>query len=56
VIGVAENVDLMFGRRISGLSCVLSVLLTLLFSFGVDMLMVKKIHRIKMAESMKAMG
>jgi putative ABC transport system permease protein len=56
VIGVAENVDLMFGRRISGLSCVLSVLLTILFSFGVDLLMVKKIHRIKMAESMKAMG
>jgi putative ABC transport system permease protein len=54
VIGVAENVDLMFGRHIRGLSFFLSALITLFFSFGVDLLMVKKIRRIKMAESMKA--
>jgi putative ABC transport system permease protein len=54
VIGVAENVDLMFGRNIRGSSYFLSALITLVFSFGVDLLMIKKIRRIKMAESMKA--
>jgi putative ABC transport system permease protein len=54
VIGVAENQDLMFGRTISPLSFILSALITLLFSAAVDLLMLKKIRDIKMAESMKA--
>jgi putative ABC transport system permease protein len=54
VTGVAENQDLMFGRTISPLSFILSALITLLFSVVVDLLMLKKIRNIKMAESMKA--
>jgi putative ABC transport system permease protein len=54
VIGVAENVDLMFGRRISPLSLVLSGIITLVFSGIVDIFMAKKIRHIKMADSMKA--
>ncbi|GHT97406.1 ABC transporter permease [Spirochaetia bacterium] len=54
IIGVAENVDLMFGRHISAASFVLSAVITLVFSAGVDLLMVKKIRNIRMAESMKA--
>jgi putative ABC transport system permease protein len=54
IIGVAENVDLMFGRRISPLSLVLSGIITLVFSGLVDLAMVKKIRHIKMADSMKA--
>jgi putative ABC transport system permease protein len=54
VTGVAENHDLMFGRTISPLSFILSALITLLFSVMVDLLMLKKIRNIRMAESMKA--
>jgi putative ABC transport system permease protein len=54
VTGVAENQDLMFGRTIAPLSFILSALITLLFSALVDLLMLKKIRNIKMAESMKA--
>jgi putative ABC transport system permease protein len=54
IIGVAENTDLMFGRKIAPLSFVFSALITLVFSVLVDLLMMKKIRGIKMAESMKA--
>ncbi|MDR3335969.1 MAG: ABC transporter permease, partial [Treponema sp.] len=54
VISVAENPDLMFGRSISGLSFILSAAITLAFSGAVDLLMLGKIRRIKMAESLKA--
>jgi putative ABC transport system permease protein len=54
IIGVAENTDLMFGRKIAPLSFVFSALITLGFSVLVDLLMLKKIRGIKMAESMKA--
>jgi putative ABC transport system permease protein len=54
VISVAENVDLMFGRNISPRSFILSALITLIFSIAVDFLMLGKIRRIKMADSMKA--
>ncbi|MDR2792356.1 MAG: ABC transporter permease [Treponema sp.] len=53
IIGVAENADLMFGRRISTLGFALSGIITLLFSGGVDLLMLPKLRNIKMAESMK---
>jgi putative ABC transport system permease protein len=55
IIGVAENTDLMFGRNIAPLSFVFSALITLGFSGLVDILMLGKILRIKMAESMKGM-
>jgi putative ABC transport system permease protein len=55
IITVAENPDLMFGRRIAPASFILSALSTLIFSALVDMLMLGKIRRIKMAESMKAL-
>ncbi|MDR2796793.1 MAG: ABC transporter permease [Treponema sp.] len=54
IIGVAENVDLMFGRRIAPLSFGLSAALTLVFSGGVDLVMLKKIRHITLADSLKA--
>jgi putative ABC transport system permease protein len=54
IISVAENIDLMFGRRIAGESFILSALITMVFSGLVDLLMLGKIRKIKMAESMKA--
>jgi putative ABC transport system permease protein len=53
VISIAENTDLMFGRGISALSFILSALLTFLFSFAVNLLMLRKLKKIEMAESMK---
>jgi putative ABC transport system permease protein len=54
IIAVAENTDLMFGRSISAPSFILSAFITVLFSFFTDLLMLKKIRGIKMADSMKA--
>ncbi|GHV04081.1 membrane protein [Spirochaetia bacterium] len=54
MIGVAETPELMFGRNIAPLSFVLSAIFTLLFSALVNLLMLKKIRNIKMADSMKA--
>ncbi|GHU56770.1 hypothetical protein FACS189442_5560 [Spirochaetia bacterium] len=54
VIGVAETPELMFGRNIAPVSFVLSAIFTMLFSALVNLLMLKKIRNIKMAESMKA--
>jgi putative ABC transport system permease protein len=54
IISVAENPDLMFGRTIAPASFALSALFTLLFSALVDILMLGKITRINMAESLKS--
>ena len=54
IIGVAENPDLMFGRTIAPISFIISAAATIGFSVLVDILMLKKIGGIKMAESMKA--
>ncbi|GHU86864.1 ABC transporter permease [Spirochaetia bacterium] len=54
MIGVAETSELMFGRNIAPLSFVLSAIFTLLFSALVNLLMLKKIRNVKMADSMKA--
>ncbi|MHB9292328.1 putative ABC transport system permease protein [Hollandina sp. SP2] len=54
IIGVAENADLMFGRRIAPLSFGLSAALTLIFSGGVDLVMLKKLRHITLADSLKA--
>ncbi|MDR3170145.1 MAG: ABC transporter permease [Treponema sp.] len=54
IIGVAENTDLMFGRRIFPVSFIISALITLFFSALVDLLMLKKLRNIPMADSMKA--
>jgi len=54
VISVSENPDLMFGRDITPLSFILAGVITLLFSAGVDLFMLKKLSSIKMADSMKA--
>ncbi|MDR3334527.1 MAG: FtsX-like permease family protein [Treponema sp.] len=54
IIGVAENTDLMFGRRIFPISFIISALITLFFSALVDLLMLKKLRNIPMADSMKA--
>ncbi len=54
VIITAESVDLMFGRTISPWSFVFAAVLTLTFSAAVDLLMLIKLKRIRMVESMKA--
>lgn len=54
IIVSAESVDLMFGRTISPLSFFLSAFATLAFSVIVDLLMAKKLRKIQMTESMKA--
>ncbi|MDR1985735.1 MAG: ABC transporter permease [Treponema sp.] len=54
IIGVAENADLMFGRGIAPLSFGLSTALTLIFSGGVDLVMLKKLRHITLAASLKA--
>ncbi|WP_010260997.1 ABC transporter permease [Treponema primitia] len=54
IISVAETTDLMFGRKIAPLSFIFSGIITLGFSVLVDLLMLGKIRKIKMAESMKA--
>jgi putative ABC transport system permease protein len=52
--GVAERTDLMFGRNIAPQSFAFSAFISLGFSFLVDLLMLPKLHGVKMAESMKA--
>jgi putative ABC transport system permease protein len=54
IISVAETTDLMFGRKIAPSSFVFSGVITLLFSALVDLMMLGKIRKIPMAESMKA--
>ncbi|WP_438349315.1 ABC transporter permease [Paenibacillus sp. FA6] len=54
VIRTAESTDLMFGRSISVTSFILSAVVTLLFSFIVDLIMYRKLKKIEMVESMKA--
>ena len=54
IILVADTAELMFGRIISPLSYGLSALATVIFAEVVRLIMLKKIKRIKMAESMKS--
>lgn len=54
VIVIGETVEIMFGRTIHFSSFFWSGVLTLLFSALVDLLMLPKLRRIDMAESMKA--
>jgi putative ABC transport system permease protein len=54
IISVAETTDLMFGRKIAPSSFVFSGVITLFFSALVDLMMLGKIRKIQMAESMKA--
>ncbi len=54
IIVSAESVDLMFGRTITSLSFFLSAFATLAFSLIVDLMMAKKLRKIRMTESMKA--
>ena len=54
VILTAESVDFMMGREISWQSYLLAAVLTLVFSALVDILMLFKLRRIQMVESMKA--
>lgn len=54
VIRTAESVDMMMGRDVAPLSYVLAAVITLAFSALVDVLMLFKLRRIQMVESMKA--
>ncbi|NBI64186.1 FtsX-like permease family protein [Clostridiales bacterium] len=54
VIRTAESVDMMMGRDVAPLSYVLATVITLAFSALVDILMLFKLRRIQMVESMKA--
>jgi putative ABC transport system permease protein len=55
IVGVAETVDMMFGRERTFFSFVLSAGATLFFSLLVNLLMLKKLKTIRMVDSMKAM-
>lgn len=54
VIVIAESVDFMMGREISLSSYLLAAAFTLLFSALVDVIMLFKLQKIQMVESMKA--
>lgn len=54
VVVTAESVDFMMGREISPLSYLLAAVLTLVFSVLVDVIMLFKLRKIEMVESMKA--
>ncbi|MHA0856827.1 ABC transporter permease [Paenibacillus sp. CMAA1364] len=54
VITTAGNTEMMFGQRISGLSFILSAVVTLMFTFIVDVIMYFKLKKIEMVDSMKA--
>ena len=54
VVRTAEVDMVMFGREIKWLSYVLSFVMTLIFSFLVDIVMNRKLKKIDMVESMKA--
>lgn len=54
IIVIAETADMMLGRNISPVSYLLAAALTLVFSVVVDVLMMFKLRRIEMVESMKA--
>lgn len=54
IIVSAESTDMMFGREIAPLSFLLSAAATMAFSLSVDLLMAKKLRKIRMTESMKA--
>ncbi len=54
IIKTVEDADYMFGRDIRWMSYVLSALITIVFSFIVNIFMSKKIRNIEMVESMKA--
>ena len=54
IIKTIEDPDTMFGRDIRWMSFVLSAVITLIFSFIVNLFMGRKIRNIEMVESMKA--
>lgn len=54
VITRAESTDLMFGRNLSVMSFILSAVFTFLFSIIVNLIMYKKLKKIEMVDSMKA--
>lgn len=54
IILIAESVDFMMGRDVAPLSYVLAAVITLAFSVLVDGMMLIKLRRIEMVESMKA--
>ncbi len=54
VVRTAERTDLMFGRSISLTSFIASAVITMVFSFIVQLILYKKLKRIEMVDSMKA--
>ena len=54
VIRTAEMDGIMFGRSLSGTNYLFAALVTLVFALLVDVLMLGKLRRIDMVESMKA--
>ena len=54
VVRVADSPDMMLGRSISAGSFLIAAAASLCFSGLVDLLMLRRLHRINMAESLKA--
>ncbi|OAB36032.1 ABC transporter permease [Paenibacillus glacialis] len=54
VVRTAERTDLMFGRSISVTSLIASAVITMVFSFIVQLILYRKLKKIEMVDSMKA--
>jgi len=54
VIITAEVDMIMFSRRVSALSLILSYVMTVVFSVGVHLMMIRKLEKINMVESLKS--
>ena len=54
IMSLAEMESVMFGRNIDWISFVISFLITMLFSFVVNLFMYRKLKKVQMVESLKS--
>ena len=54
IVIIGESTDMVFGREVEPMSFILAAIFTLIFSALVDILMMRKLRKIDMAASMKA--
>ncbi len=54
IVIIGESTDMVFGREVEPMSFILAAVFTLIFSALVDVLMMRKLRKIDMAASMKA--
>ena len=54
IMNLAEMDDVMFGRTIKPISYVIAFVLTMAFSYFINLFMRRKLKQVKMVESLKA--